>query len=283
MEQSEITTAIRRGLREPKAVTISDDEIVKLCLRAVKVLGNRIKSRDPSFYNTRVSLTSNTHVFTKPSDCLNILRVWDLEGTAGTITGAADNGAGLIQITEASHGRSSDDIVFIHDVGGCTEANGSWKITKVDADNYTLNGSTFSNAYTSGGKVFEEPDNPDPITKINLAESTNNNDTVWYPRGTSYIVVDDPDFTNDIILDYVKEPTAITDVPVNYHEGLVSLPVLMHIKIPEPEDKKYADMVSSKAFHQEMLKLVNADIDRTFKQSAEPDHIVEEMNWDAYL
>jgi hypothetical protein len=281
MEQSQITTAIRRGLREPKAVSISDSEIEKLCLRAVKVLGNRIKTRDPSFYNTRVSIASTTHVFSMPSDCLSILRVWDLGGTAGTVTAVADDGSGGIQVTITDHGFVDDDIVFGHSVEGCTEANGSWKITEVDDDNFTLNGSTFTNTYTSGGKFYEEPRDPDPITKINLSEATNNDETKWYPRG-SYIVVDDPNFTNDILVDYVKNPSAITDVPDNYHEGLVSLPVLMHIKIPAPEHKQYDDLVSSKNFHQEMWKLVKNDIDQTYKQSSEPDHIPEEMDWDAY-
>jgi len=74
------------------------------------------------------------------------------------ITGAADNGSGLIRITCNSHGYSTNNKVSILSVGGTTEANNtdtnpSWTITVIDANTFDLQGSTFSNAYTSGGTV----------------------------------------------------------------------------------------------------------------------------------
>jgi len=75
----------------------------------------------------------------------------DLADYGKTITGAADNGSGLIRITSATHGYTTGDVISIVGVVGTTEANDRWVITVIDADNYDLVGSTFTNTYTSGG------------------------------------------------------------------------------------------------------------------------------------
>lgn len=69
------------------------------------------------------------------------------------VTGAANNGSGLIRITTASNTLKSGDRVTITAVGGTVEANGSWFITRITATTFDLLGSTFTNAYTSGGSV----------------------------------------------------------------------------------------------------------------------------------
>lgn len=71
--------------------------------------------------------------------------------TSKAVTGAADNGSGLIRITTATHGFATGDGVTIASVGGTTEANGTWFITVITATTFDLIGSTFANAYTSGG------------------------------------------------------------------------------------------------------------------------------------
>ncbi len=74
-----------------------------------------------------------------------------------TVTGAASSG-GLIQLTYTV-GTAPDiatgDIVSVTNVGGTTEANGSWKVTGT-AGTITLNGSTFTNTYTSGGTIQQD-------------------------------------------------------------------------------------------------------------------------------
>lgn len=72
-----------------------------------------------------------------------------------TISGAASNG-GLIEITcSNAHGRRTGDRVTIGGIVGTTEANNSqWIITVTSTTKFTLNGSTFVNAYTSGGTVY---------------------------------------------------------------------------------------------------------------------------------
>lgn len=67
------------------------------------------------------------------------------------ITDAIDDGSGGIQIEIVGHGFVTGQTVTIEDVLGTTEANGTWVITRVDADNFSLDGSAFVNAYVSGG------------------------------------------------------------------------------------------------------------------------------------
>jgi hypothetical protein len=56
-----------------------------------------------------------------------------------------------IQITAANHGYKTGQKTTISGVGGITAANGTWTVTVVDPNNFTLNGSIGSGTYTSGG------------------------------------------------------------------------------------------------------------------------------------
>lgn len=66
---------------------------------------------------------------------------------------AATN-ANPIKITVNNHGFSTGDKVFIANVNGNTNANGGYTITKVDANNFTLNGRAGNANYTNGGTVY---------------------------------------------------------------------------------------------------------------------------------
>jgi hypothetical protein len=73
----------------------------------------------------------------------------------GTIVTGAVSSSGLIRVTTSTaHGRATDDAVFIAGILGTTEANGAWYITVLSATTFTLQGSTFTNTYTSGGLVY---------------------------------------------------------------------------------------------------------------------------------
>lgn len=64
---------------------------------------------------------------------------------------------GLIKISFASAPTFpivTGDTIVIAGVGGVTAANGRWTVTALDTSDFTLNGSTFSGTYTSGGTAF---------------------------------------------------------------------------------------------------------------------------------
>lgn len=75
-------------------------------------------------------------------------------GSTTAVTGAANNGAGLIRITSVAHGKTTGDKVGISGITGTTEANGSWTVTVIGVDTFDLQGSTFTNAYAAGGTVY---------------------------------------------------------------------------------------------------------------------------------
>lgn len=69
-----------------------------------------------------------------------------------TVSGAANNGSGLIRLTvNSTSGVVTGNHATVSSVGGTTEANGVWIVTLVDATHIDLQGSTFAHAYTSGG------------------------------------------------------------------------------------------------------------------------------------
>jgi hypothetical protein len=76
------------------------------------------------------------------------------KGLVKAITGAANNGSGLIRITAVAHTFRDEDRVTITGVGGTTEANAAnWRVIFVSANTFDLKNSTFTNAYTSGGSA----------------------------------------------------------------------------------------------------------------------------------
>lgn len=83
------------------------------------------------------------------------------------ISNAADNGSGLIRLTvNTTIGMITDQQVTIGDVVGTTEANGNWTITVISLTEIDLQSSAFTNAYSSGGYVVNNPALPYGFTEI---------------------------------------------------------------------------------------------------------------------
>lgn len=68
---------------------------------------------------------------------------------SGSVTGATN--ASPIVLTSTAHGLATGQIVTVANVGGNTAANGTFVITKVNDNSFSLDGSTGNGAYTSGG------------------------------------------------------------------------------------------------------------------------------------
>lgn len=83
---------------------------------------------------------------------------FNILGATRSITGAANNGSGLIRLTiGGSFGTTGyttgKSFVRVQNVGGVTGSNGSFLINVIDATHVDLVGSTFGGAYTSGGTI----------------------------------------------------------------------------------------------------------------------------------
>lgn len=80
-----------------------------------------------------------------------------------SVTGAANNGSGAIRLAVSALtaggfslgtvGNPTQNFITVQSVVGTTEANGSWAYTIIDGTHIDLIGSTFTNAYVSGGKI----------------------------------------------------------------------------------------------------------------------------------
>lgn len=78
-------------------------------------------------------------------------------GPVTPVTGAVNNGSGLIRITATNHLYNTGDRVRIIGVTGTVEANGTWIVTVVTANTIDLQGSAFVNAFAAGGTVTFAP------------------------------------------------------------------------------------------------------------------------------
>lgn len=82
------------------------------------------------------------------------------DGTVTLTVSATATSGGLIKVTcSSAHGLKTGDQVFISGVTGTVEANNTlanpaWTITYVSTTAFTLDGSTFTNAWASGGTVY---------------------------------------------------------------------------------------------------------------------------------
>lgn len=243
MTQAEIEAEVRRILTEPYARQIASSQITAITLDGVFDLGNTLVGSCPEYFVTRKSLQAYHsgigNIFAIPSDCHTLLRVWDMGVNSLSVSGTADDGTGLIKITtSAVHGLADDDKVTIHDVGGCTEANGTWQITYVDTTNFTLDGSTYANAYTSGGKVFEETDDFELLRRMPSQDMRTDDETSYYLRA-GYIVIDDISFTDDILAIYYSTPDTLAEIPSRLHFGLPSYVAMRLIRLPPQDDKSF--------------------------------------------
>ena len=100
--------------------------------------------------NVNLSISFGTIKYTQAS--LQGKALLTRTNTSLTVSGVVNNGSGLIRITTSTaHGMVTGNKVFISAVTGTTEANGLWTVTLVNSTQVDLQGSTFSNAYISGG------------------------------------------------------------------------------------------------------------------------------------
>ncbi len=72
---------------------------------------------------------------------------------SGTVTAATN--ASPIVITSAAHGLTTGARATVADVTGNTAANGTFTVTRVDANTFSLDSSTGNGAYVSGGTWVE--------------------------------------------------------------------------------------------------------------------------------
>src|SRR5262249_5360172 len=67
------------------------------------------------------------------------------------VSNVTANGSTIV-ITSPGHGLTTGNTITLTGVTGTTNANGTWTVTVIDPDTFSLNGPTFNGAYTGGGQ-----------------------------------------------------------------------------------------------------------------------------------
>ena len=237
MTSAEITKQIRLMILEERARHLGPKDFTQAQTDAINFMAHLLSSAAPEYFEKKVSLqpkNTNIHAFELPSDCLSLKSLWDYDGDASVITGAATN-AGVIQITSVAHGFTDEDVVTIHGVLGTTEANDTWQINYVDADTFDLVGSTFANAWTSGGKAFKESADTYkyPIDRKPSKFQDAFSETKFYLKEDE-IIIDNPDFENDLIALYRYLPATLEEIPSRMHYGIWAYGTIQLIYVPAP-------------------------------------------------
>ena len=274
MDTATLTQLIRKGIREPSVRKVSAAMVTQVIADAINIFGLILYGQAPEYFTKRVSVasTEGNIIFNFPTGLKSIRRIWDMDTNAGTITGTSASGT-LVNVLQVAHGFATGDTVTIHDIVGTTEANGTWIITKVDVDNYTLDESVYANAWVSGGTAFKEEEDFDVIDRIPDTEATGANEDPYkyYLRGTK-IIIDDLDFENDIILLYRYIASTLAEIPAEFHFGLVSYGVITLMELPNDTDPKFRDYINSYNIHKSSWQLA-LDQCRAFAPSVESDNL----------
>lgn len=137
---------------------------------------------------TRRTLVLNAALTPTNADALPTYRIFSKDGIVldGTVslgsTGAVSNAtnASPVEITSTSHGLTTGAYVTVAGVGGNTDANGSFSITKVNNNKFTLDDATGNGPYTSGG-VWNEAG----LYEVSLTASGTNG----FERGEHYQIL----------------------------------------------------------------------------------------------
>jgi len=273
MDTATVTKLIRKGVREPSIRKLSAADITQVIADGINILGLILYGQAPAYFSKRVSIasTEGNIIFDFPSDLKSIRRIWDMDTNAGTITGASDDT--VVNILQVAHGFSTGDTVTIFGIVGTTEANGTWIITKVDADNYTLDESVYASAWVSGGTAFKEEEDFDTIDQIPDTEATGAHEDPfkYYTRGTK-IIIDDIDFENDIILLYRYIASTLAEIPAEFHFGLVAYGVITLMTLPNDTDPKFQDYLNSLTVHKASWKIALEQC-HAFAPSVESDNL----------
>lgn len=112
-------------------------------------------------------------IFGLLSQAIAAARFWVEQPISGAVVSVAS--PPQIRLTvSSSTGMTTGDTVTVTSVVGTTEANGTWVITVIDGTHIDLQGTTFTNVYTSGGKINGR------------WNATNTNNWVTTSGGTNY-------------------------------------------------------------------------------------------------
>lgn len=232
MDQTEFYRQVKVGALNTRLKNAEIDVAMGLGLTA---LNHHFQQYAPEYLNDRAVVQSDGIVFERPSRCMKIKGVWDLNQNAITITDVAVN-SGIPTFTATGFTPVDGEVVGINALTDIGFVNGYYRISTSDDTTFTADGvSGCTDTWSSGGLVWRETDQP-PTTldPIDVDDADGSHPTRYYIQQLK-LVVDDHEFENDILIDFEKSFTALTDIEEQHHITLVSFCVL-HLAQPPAQD-----------------------------------------------
>lgn len=276
MTLAQMIAAVRRDIREPSAITVSDSQIEEILDLGAERVWEALVRADGTLGRTRESLQSDTHVFTIPSSVLILNDVWDMGTNASVITGATNTSP--IVITSAGHPFAEGDSVLVHGCVGNSAANGMFEVDDPLTDSFELKNTTGTGSWTSGGLAFKEKSSFIKMIEKNPDEMSGTGRFDYILRH-GQIVVDYPSFSNDLIIDFIRVCEGHEDVPGRYHIFLVSFAVMNTMRFPEKKDINYDDLKSMLDYHSNRFQTFMESLSNLQKQTSSPKRIKDSINW----
>ena len=185
---------------------------------------------------------------------------------SSTISGMANNGAGLIRVTfSAAHGLTTGQRIAIKLVSGVPNANGNWYVTVIDTTNVDLQSSTFAGTFSDGpdlwvliplfdwGYQFTLPSDLIRVDKIN-GMGGNEEDSMPYIIEGSTLMCD----LDTLQLTYIYQNTTYTTWPqfaINAFAYLLASNIAQELTGPASKAaelrKSYEQMIAPQAMRRD--------------------------------
>lgn len=146
-------TGMRRTAADTQAIFAGGVDAVTITATAVDVVALKVAGATV-FPVPTAQIADKAVTLAKLYHPTNTSRLLGSDSNAALVITGAASAAGLIRLSVASTATfATSQVKTVSDVLGTTEANGTWTITVVDATHIDLQGSTFVNAYVSGGTI----------------------------------------------------------------------------------------------------------------------------------
>jgi hypothetical protein len=146
-------TGMRRTAADTQAISAGGVDAVTITSTAVDVVALKVAGSSV-FPVPTVQIADKAVTLAKLYHPTATSRLLGSDSNAALVITGAAAAAGLIRLSVASTATfATSQVKTVSDVVGTTEANGTWTITVVDATHIDLQGSTFTNAYVSGGTI----------------------------------------------------------------------------------------------------------------------------------
>lgn len=233
MDQTEFERQVRVGALNTR---LSSEEIMVAQGLGLMALTQVFQSSDPDTLNARAIAQSSGIVFDRPANCVKIKNIWDLHGNGAAVSAVSISG-GVPTITAPDFTPVDGEVVGINGLSSLGIPDAYYRITTSDETRLKPDGITAAaGTWASGGIVWRESiTQPTLIEIIDVNSATGRQPEKWYPL-RKQIVIDDHSFTNDILIDFELQLTALSDLDVEHHMTLMAF-VVNHLAQP-PTDPK---------------------------------------------